>query len=247
MKVLSRFFACRLAGIAAAVFLITACERPKVVEPLKKPAVNVTSRKSHQKPRRGTASSRHYAGTARTETSYSESPPAVETTATAAATPDTTTPAIVFGWIPPTPSPTPEEHWPPVVVSAQEMHTDRPGISAPDSEGGVVLNQAGGLILDNFKLDHVAREVVVEMRGEAAGNVWPEVDVNLYNRTEQKAYFAWPRDFVTSPRYHGYRHTLDVPLPPGEYFITFRYYNNVVPDGVEGDRNVYLRKITFNP
>ena len=143
----------------------------------------------------------------------------------------------------PTPSPTPLPE--PDVLMATNMHADN---GTTDSYGGWCLWANGALQVDGYHIEFPVRSVGIEMRGDKAENVWPEVDLNMYNRTESKNYFPFVRDFITTSGYQEMRIPQDPPLAPGDYLITFRFYNNFVPAEKPGeDRNAYLRKLTFYP
>jgi hypothetical protein len=145
----------------------------------------------------------------------------------------------------PAPTPTPEVELEPVEISAANMHGDN---GQADGAGGWVLTANGALAVDNVKLEYPIRAIALELRGDPAHDIWPEFDVNMYNRTVKKNYFPWPRDYATSTVYHIVRRPIDPPLLPGEYLVTFRYYNNsALPEGSTEDRNIALRRIILYP
>ena len=140
-----------------------------------------------------------------------------------------------------TPVPTPALT--PMTIHVSTMFADN---GSTDSEGGYQLVANGALYRDHLRLDFTAHGVTLEMKGDPSGNIWPEIDLNMYNRTEKKSFFPWPRDYVTTDVYHEFHRELDRPLPPGEYLVTFRYYNNAGWE-VKDDRNVFLRKVVLYP
>lgn len=146
---------------------------------------------------------------------------------------------------PPAATPTPEIVLEPIEIRATSMHADN---GQADGNGGWVLTANGALALDNVKLEYPVRSIALELRGDPAHDIWPEFDVNMYNRTVKKNYFPWPRDYATSTSYHVVRRPVDPPLLPGEYLVTFRYYNNsALPEGSTQDRNIALRRILLYP
>jgi hypothetical protein len=115
-----------------------------------------------------------------------------------------------------------------------------------DSEGGYELVANGALYRDHVRVDFPVNGVTLEMKGDPSGNLWPLIDLGMYNRTEKKNFNPWPQDYVTTSTYHEFHRSLDEPMPPGEYLVTFRYYNNQ-PSSVADDLNVFLRKIVLYP
>lgn len=157
--------------------------------------------------------------------------------ATARSVSPATTPAST-----PEPSPTPAVE--PVVVRATDMHYQN-GVTT-DTEGGLFFYGQAMAQVDHFKLPFPATDVVLEMKGQPAGNIWPEVECKLYSWDKQKWYTPWERDYVTTSTYQEYHKPQQPPLPAGDYIVRLRYYNDLpVPEGE--DRNVWLRKITFLP
>lgn len=141
----------------------------------------------------------------------------------------------------PSPTPVPES----VAIMATDMATAQ---GAKDKDGGMLLTSNGALQLDGVKLDFPVSEVELEVRGEPAHEIWPEFDINAYNRTKKVNSYPWPRDYATSTTYHTVRRPIDPPLAPGEYLLTVRYYNNsALPEGSTEDRNFGIRKIVFHP
>ena len=138
----------------------------------------------------------------------------------------------------PTPRPVPT----PIVLMAVDMPITS---GTPDNEGGVCLPMNGKIMTESLKIDFPVHKVVMEMKGRPAGGVWPLVNLNTRNQTIQKNFAALPRTFVTTSTYHLYHLPQKPPLPPGDYQITFRFYNNQDLDGE--DRAVFLRKIEFHP
>jgi hypothetical protein len=140
-----------------------------------------------------------------------------------------------------TPEPPPRPK--PIVIMATDM---RPDVGTSDTEGGWALTAAGALWLDNYRLEAPIGAMVLEAKGQPAGGVWPEVDVNFYDPVQRVNYGGWPRDFITSSEYTEFHRDTHKVIPPGEYTVIFRYHNNTpVPPGE--DRNVWLRKIELYP
>ncbi|MCX7626215.1 MAG: hypothetical protein N2Z21_08405 [Candidatus Sumerlaeaceae bacterium] len=144
----------------------------------------------------------------------------------------------------PSPTPTPAIDYTPIVVDASAMWTDK---ATSDPAGGKKLSRNGFLQVDNVQVPYPIAEVVLEMKGTHLGNVWPEVDLNMFNRTEKKNFFPWPRDYVTTSSFHLFVKKVDPPMPPGTYLITFRYYNDSPSDNPEEDRAVTLKRIELRP
>jgi hypothetical protein len=144
----------------------------------------------------------------------------------------------------PSPTPTPMVDYSPVVIQATGMMTET---GSPEPEGGWNMSANGALQIDNFDVPYPVKQVVLEMKGNSAVGIWPEVDLNMYNRTEKKNFFPWPRDYVTTSGYHLYTKDVNPALPPGKYLVTFRYYNDRVPQGSTEDRSICIRKIELNP
>lgn len=143
----------------------------------------------------------------------------------------------------PAATPTPEVARKSFTLTAADMWSENAATS--DTEGGRTITRRGALQKDNVNIDFPIQEVVLEMKGDPSGNVWPEVNLNMYNRTTKKNYFPWQRDYVTTSSYFEYAKPVEPVMPPGSYLVTFRYYNDEVPSGSKDDRNVSLRKITF--
>lgn len=134
----------------------------------------------------------------------------------------------------------------PVILKATEMRTE---IGEADAEGGWKVSDNGALQAD-IKTSFSITEMQMEMKADPAGNVWPEVELNLWEKNSKSTYFPWgnrtnTRDFVTTSSYFNYIKPINPPIPPGEYLVTFRFYNNGTV-GTE-DRNVYLRRILLLP
>jgi hypothetical protein len=144
----------------------------------------------------------------------------------------------------PSPTPTPTIDYSPIIIDAAKMWTDK---GQPDPTGGKKLSRNGMLQIDNIQVPYPVAEVVLEMKGSPLGNVWPEVDLNMYNRTEKKNFFPWPRDYVTTSSFHKYAKKVDPPMPPGTYLITFRYYNDTPSENPAEDRAVTLKQIELRP
>lgn len=146
----------------------------------------------------------------------------------------------------PTPTPTPAPPPATLTIAATDMATD---CGRPDTSGGLRLASNGFAQKVNFELPFRAYEVVIEMRGDPARGIWPEVDLNVYDAKTEKNHVVFARDFCTSPDYAKFK----VPVPqdkiiePGTYVVTFRFHNNEdFPDTGE-DRSAYLKGITFVP
>ena len=131
----------------------------------------------------------------------------------------------------------------PVVIEPWMMVADN---GTSDSEGGWCLSSNGLINLQNIALTAPLREVSVQLKGQAADDVWPQVDLVFYNRTTQQYYYPLKEFFVTTAEYHEHRIPLNPPLPAGTYQIALRYYNNEAP-GTKGDRNVFIRRIVLSP
>ena len=144
----------------------------------------------------------------------------------------------------PTPTPTPVIDYTPIVIEANRMATDR---GKPDPAGGKILTRNGFLQIDGVEVPFPIGEVVLEIKGSPAGNIWPEVDLNMYNRTVAKNFFPWPRDYVTTNTFHRYSKTVNPPMPPGKYLVTFRYYNDGTSDNPAENRAVTLKSIEIKP
>ena len=144
----------------------------------------------------------------------------------------------------PTATPIPED----VVLMATSMAADN---GSSDSEGGWTLWANGKLQKDMVKLPYTAREVCVEVKGQPASNIWPEFNLNMYNQTTKINHFPLGVDnqYATSSTYYFICKPL-IPteqLEAGDYLVTFRFYNNQVPEGSSEDRNIWLRKIVLKP
>lgn len=144
----------------------------------------------------------------------------------------------------PSPTATPPIDYTPIVVDASAMWTDK---ATSDPAGGKRLSRNGFLQIDNVQVPYPIAEVVLEMKGSPLGNVWPEVDLNMYNRTEKKNFFPWPRDYVTTSSFHLFAKKVDPAMPPGTYLITFRYYNDTPSENPAEDRAVTLKRIELRP
>lgn len=144
----------------------------------------------------------------------------------------------------PSPTATPPIDYTPILVDASAMWTDK---ATSDPAGGKRLSRNGFLQIDNVHVPYPIAEVVLEMKGSPLGNVWPEVDLNMFNRTEKKNFFPWPRDYVTTSSFHSFAKKVDPPMPPGTYLITFRYYNDTPSENPAEDRAVTLKRIELRP
>lgn len=212
-------------GVLAAVLLtlgvlsMSGCQREKVVEPLKKPEeVRAAMEKEKQAKTQKPKPTRRPSREGRQARATTTPPPAA-------------------------PSPTVVDTSP-IVIEAASMATDK---ATTDPQGGKKLTRNGFLQIDNVNIPYPVAKVLLEMRGTPAGNVWPEVDLNMYNRTEKKNFFPWKRDYVTTSTFHVYQGVQNPPLPPGTYLITFRYYNDDGGSVPNEDRSVTLRRIILQP
>jgi hypothetical protein len=151
------------------------------------------------------------------------------------------TPIPVAGAVP---SPTPAEERTPIVIDVSLMWSDK---AVDDPEGGKRLPSNGFLQIDYVSVPYPISEVVLEAKGSSLAGVWPEVDLNMYNRSAKKNFFPWPRDYVTTTTFQSYAKKVNPPLPPGTYLITFRYYNDSHVPGTGEDRSVTLRRIELRP
>jgi len=142
------------------------------------------------------------------------------------------------------PSPTPAQERAPIDIIVSLMWSDK---AVEDPEGGKRLPSNGFLQIDYVSVPYPISEVVLEAKGSPLGGVWPEVDLNMYNRSAKKNFFPWPRDYVTTTTFQSYAKKVDPPLPPGTYLITFRYYNDSHVPGTGEDRSVTLRRIELRP
>jgi hypothetical protein len=204
------------ASALAMAFALVSCDKPKVVEALKKPSEIKSSAKQARKP-----APKHKSSSSRART-----------------------PVVQF-----TPAATPKPGQTPQVLMATQMSADT---GKADGQGGWNLISNGALQKGAYKIEFPVHEIQLEMKGDPAQNIWPEVELNLHNQTTGKNYFPWSgaestHDYITTSTYFLYIKPVEPPIPPGEYLITFRYFNNnkSVPGGE--DRNAYLRKIVFVP
>ncbi len=204
----------------AVVFALAGCKQRDVVEPLKRPE-EIREKMEKEKAEKAKAKAKP---TARSGARRSRSSEQAKAT--------------------PTPSPTPPIDYSPIVIDASNMWSDK---GTSDPAGGKKLSRNGFLQIDNIQVPYPVAEVILEMKGSPLGNVWPEVDLNMYNRTEKKNFFPWPRDYVTTSSFHLYPKKVDPPLPPGTYLITFRYYNDAPAENPAEDRAVTLKRIELRP
>jgi hypothetical protein len=144
----------------------------------------------------------------------------------------------------PSPTPAPPIDYTPIVIDAANMWTDK---GTSDPAGGKKLSRNGFLQIDNVQVPYPVGEVILEMKGSPLGNVWPEVDLNMFNRTEKRNFFPWGRDYVTTSSFHLFAKKVDPPMPPGTYLVTFRYYNDTLSENPNEDRAVTLKRIELTP
>lgn len=216
----------------AALFISACGDDPKPIVPLKT-AEDVKAQP--KKPRKTPARPRNRGSAPMSESSYEV---AMATSPTPVPMP-TQSPALT-----PEPTKTPEPYHDPLILKAVDMPDHDNG--APDNEGGWLLWANGKIQQDMVKLEFTANKLVLDMKGMPALGIWPEVDLNMYNRTTKENFFPFNRDYVTTSSYHEYRVNLTPPLPPGDYLVTFRYYNNATPDDSKEDRNVFMRRIELS-
>jgi hypothetical protein len=117
--------------------------------------------------------------------------------------------------------------------------------STSTEEASLVSN---GAFWFDLRLNRTIRQSLLEARGQAAGGVWPQVDVTAFTvGPEPKVFTVWSRDFLTTDTHVEMVKDLERPMPPGHYQVIFRYYNNSdnVPEGE--DRNVWMKRIILYP
>lgn len=216
----------RKAGIAAllAAFALTACERPKPVELAKKSTGQAEVDETDSAGDKATSN----------KTTGAKPKRKARTGPSASA---------LFPDAAPQPVAPPVRE--PLIIPAPKMHITANG--QPDGPDGITLTTNGALQIDNVKVEFPVREIGIEMRGSAAGGIWPEVDLNLYNRTTKTNSFPFARDFVTTSGYTMFFRNLDKDLEAGDYLVSFRYYNNSAEPLAGGDRNVSLKNIYLFP
>ena len=140
-----------------------------------------------------------------------------------------------------TPVPRPD----PITIEAGEMRKDN---GTSDTEGGWTLVSNGTMILDKLTVDFPVKGILIEAKGQPAGEIWPRVDVNLFKLPEKTSFGGWPEDSITTSTYTEYYRDTQKIIPPGDYIVAFLYKNNSaepIPPGE--DRNVSLRKIVLYP
>jgi len=210
------------------IFLVCGCKEPTVEKALKTPDDIKNSRKQKAKSqRKATPESKN-------------APWQSEMTSDVKVEEPTPKPTVTMGIVFPTP-----RVIEPITISAKDMNADN---GQEDGQGGWILWSNGATQIDNVKINFPIREIDLEVRGDPALGIWPEVDLNMYNRTNKVNYFPWGiRQSVTTSTYVMMPKAVFPPLPPGDYLIVFRYYNNTVGGDPKEDRNAYLRKIILKP
>lgn len=211
-------------GVIAVVAFLVGCQQKDVVEPLKRPE-EVREAMEREKARKAQRKASPSPTAAARRRAASGQPRAAQTPA-------------------PSVTPTPEIVPTPLVIEASAMWTDK---GVPDPAGGKMLPRNGFLQIDRVEVPFPIREVVLEMKGTSAGGVWPEVDLNMYNRTAAKNFFPWPRDYVTTSTFTAYAKKVEPPMPPGTYLVTFRYYNHSQTEAPGEKRSVTLRRLELRP
>lgn len=216
-----------LSLFSACLLLLCGCKEPAVEKPLKLPEDIRSRRKNVPKPKR-TAVPAPADAPLKNDSSTNTREGATSKTMS--------TPAVLF------PTPRVVE---PITIYAKDMTADN---GQEDGNGGWILWSNGATQIDNVKINFPAREIGLEVKGDPALSIWPEVDLNMYNRTTKTNYYPWGiRQYVTTSTYELLTKTINPSMMPGEYLITFRYYNNAVGGEIKADRNAYLRKIVIKP
>jgi hypothetical protein len=131
----------------------------------------------------------------------------------------------------------------PIVITPGMMVADS---GSSDTEGGWNLNKNGMIYIQSVSVRSPLREIVLDLKGEVADDVWPMMEFTVYNRDMRTYYEPLPKSFVTWPKYMEKRIPLNPYLPTGEYQFGIRFLNNEAP-GTKGDRNLHFRKLVLIP
>jgi len=121
-----------------------------------------------------------------------------------------------------------------VVFDASTMN---PSAGAPASRGWALTSS--GEVWQTFSVSSTGRYAIdLIARGDAAGGIWPIVELLLDSKMAGEQY-------INSPVYDLFE--IHVPLLAGTHWLRVIYVNNTLEPGIQGDRNLYLDKVIIRP
>jgi hypothetical protein len=117
-----------------------------------------------------------------------------------------------------------------------------------DPDGGVWMMKNGTLKTDYLHIPFTPENVELELKGEPAAGVWPQLEL-IAEATTDSRFQLVPKMYFTTPTYSMLSVPAEKAIPPGEYRLQLNYLNNStdIPPGNREDRNLSVRTILLHP